>query len=102
MILQFTLTMPNVGSWNRKWSGQDDLYARVINFGRSKSANEKAQKILEQGSFYYNFGDGWGANISVKEIDSKESAKVKKQSSGFCGYDWMITSIREKGFISGD
>jgi hypothetical protein len=94
--------MPNNNSWNGKWSGENDLYAKAINFGRSKKANEKALEILEKGIFYYNFGDGWSAKVSATEIDSKESAKVKKWSKGFLGYDWMIESIQEKGFISGE
>lgn len=27
MLIQFTLSMPNVGSWNGKWSGRENLYA---------------------------------------------------------------------------
>jgi len=99
MILSFELGMPNNNSWNGRWSGGNDLYARVINFGRGKAANEKAKEILDKGYFYYNFGDGWGASVTVKEIDSKEAAKIRRKSKGFCGYDWMIASIKEKGRI---
>ena len=43
------------------------------------------------------FGDdGWGANVNVKIVDSKEAAKVRKKTKGFCGYDWMIDSIIER------
>jgi len=99
MILSFELGMPNNNSWNGCWSGENYLYARVINFGRGKVANEKAKEILNKGYFYYNFGDGWGASVTVKEIDSKEAAKIRRESKGFCGYDWMIASIKEKGRI---
>ena len=96
MILSFELGMPNNNSWNGRWSGENDFYARVINFGRGKSAEDKAREIRDKGYFYYSFGDGWGASVSVKEVDAKEAAKIRRKSNGFCGYDWMITSIKEK------
>ena len=40
-FLCFTLTMPNVGSWNGKWTGEKDLHAVVKNLGSSKAAKEK-------------------------------------------------------------
>jgi len=94
MIIAFVLTMPNVGSWNGKWTGEGNLYARTVNFGRSKSGKEKAQEILDKKSFYYNFGDGWGANISVKAVNAKEATQIRKKSRGFYGYEWMIDSIK--------
>jgi len=99
MILSFTLSMPNVGSWNGKWTGVNNLYARVFNFGRGKKANEKAQGILDKGYYHYNFGDGWSAGVTVKQVDAKEAGKIRRGSQGFCGYDWMITSIRNNGKI---
>jgi len=94
MILCFELSMPNVGSWNNGWSGEKNYYAKVINFGRTKKAKEKAASILKEGYYRYNFGDGWTAGISVKEIDAKEAAKIRRKSS-FCGYDWMVQSIKD-------
>jgi len=99
MILCFTLSMPNVGSWNGKWTGANNLYARIINFGKSKKATGKAQKILDKGYYHYNFGDGWSAGITIKQVDAKEANKIRRASKGFCGYDWMIDSIREHGII---
>lgn len=100
MLLKFELRMPNIGSWNGHWTGEKELHARVISF-RGKEKQAKAKEILELGSFYYNFGDGWSASISVEKIDSKEAAKVRRKSSGFCGYDWMINSIcKNKKIIS--
>jgi hypothetical protein len=81
----FTLSMPNRGSWNGGWSGERDKYvvARTV---KNEDLNGR--------SFYYNFGDGWGANVHV---DVFEGAKAKnaavKGSKGFCGYDWMVDSI---------
>ena len=97
MLLVFELTMPNVGSWNGRWTSEDRYYAKVINFtkryGTSKEARELAENILTKGSFYYDFKDGWGMNISVRKVDSKEAAKIRKKSVGFCSYDWAIESI---------
>jgi hypothetical protein len=89
--------MPNNNSWNGRWSGEDNYYGRTINFtkkyGKSKIALEKAKTILDERYFTYNFGDGWTAGIDVREVNSKEAAKLRKKSKGFCGYDWMIDSI---------
>jgi hypothetical protein len=108
--LSFELTMPNIGSWNGKWSGSGKKYHII-----KKIDNKTADKIMEGSqthpiyegfltkkyvgetpptkSYYYNFGDGWGANINVELIDSKEGNKRKKKSLGFSGYDWMVDSI---------
>jgi hypothetical protein len=108
--LSFELTMPNVGSWNGKWTGSDRKYFIIRKF-----ENKTADKIMEgaksyplyEGIFtrtqvgstppikgyYYNFGDGWGASITVEQVDAKEANKRRKNSAGFCGYDWMVNSI---------
>lgn len=103
MLIKFELTMPNVGSWNGKWTGESNLYAKIINwdkhYGVSKTSKEKVKKILDIGEFYYSFGDGWGANVSVLKIDNKDAIKIRKTSRGFCGYDWMIDSILKYGEI---
>ena len=99
MILAFTLSMPNVASWNGKWSGEGMLYAKVINFGRSKKADEKAKAILDHGYYRYDFGDGWSAGINIKAVSPKEAASIRRKSKGFCAYDWMIDSIRLDGKI---
>jgi len=65
MILSFESTMPNVGSWNGQWTGQSSKYYRHRNVSK-----QEAEKILadkERNSWYYNFGDGWGANVSVED-----------------------------------
>lgn len=96
MKICFELSMPNCASWNGKWSGEGDLYAKVISFN-TKKAKENAQNILKQGSYYHRWDDGWGASISVREVDGKESARIKRKSKGFCGYDWMIGNIVSHG-----
>ena len=90
-IVVFLLTMPNNNSWNGKWTGADRLYAVVKNLGTSKKSAGRAKVLV--GNYYYNFGDGWGANVECKIVDTKEAAKFRKNTKGFCGYDWMIESI---------
>lgn len=101
MLLEFKLSMPKIGSWNGKWTGEEKYYAKVINFtkkyGKGKEAIEKLETV--KGSFCYNFGDGWSACVDVKEIDSKEASKIRRKSNGFCGYEWMIESILTYGKI---
>ena len=99
MLLSFTLSMPGVGSWNGKWTGTERLYARVINFGKTKKGIAKAKEILDTGYFTYNFGDGWTAGIEVNEVDANEARKIRSKTKGFYGYDWMIDNIRYYGEI---
>jgi hypothetical protein len=98
-IICFELSMPNVGSWNGRWSGEGRCYVRIRKFGRSKATKQPAVNILAEGSYYYNFGDGWGAGVSVREVTASEAAKIERKSAGFCGYDWMIDSIIRDGEI---
>ena len=86
-IISFELKMPNVGSWNRKWTGESKKHYIIM-----KMTDNEFEK-LSSDSYYYNFGDGWGASISIEIIDSKEAIKRRKLSKGFCGYDWMVYSI---------
>jgi hypothetical protein len=95
-MISFELSMPNVGSWNGKWSGEGNLYART----RSIKPKEREAEILAQKYFHYNFGDGWSAGITVRKVNAKEAAKIRKASRGFCGYDWMIDSIVRTGSIT--
>ena len=95
----FVLTMPQSNSWNGKWSGEDRLYCVVVKIGsREFNKNQEKYKLLV-GDYYYNFGDGWGANVEVKEVDSKTAAQLKRKSNGFCGYNWMISSVLQYGKI---
>ena len=106
IYLQFTLTMPNVGSWNNKWTGADRLYARVINFskmyGNSDASRTKLNQLLETENYWYNFGDGWTAMITVRQIDGNTKRKVDKLTRGFYQYDWMIYSILSENEILTD
>ena len=91
-MIIFTLSMPNRGSWNGRWSGEDRVYARIFR-------NNDVPKDIIGKDFYYNWDDGWCACVSVTKVDSKEAAKIRKKSAGFCGYDWMIRSIIKNGEI---
>ncbi len=94
MLIAFILTMPNVGSWNGKWTGESNLYARVYNLPKAK-----AMPIIEKKNFLYDFRDGWVANIEARKVNSSEAAKIRKNTKGFCSYDWMIDSILKDGYI---
>ena len=101
MYVSFELSMPSNNSWNGKWSGEDRRYVRVLNVGTSKKARAKWQQIIDTGYFSYAFGDGWRAAVSVREVSGTEVRKLRKISAGFCGYDWIIDSIRFDGDIYG-
>ena len=92
MTLCFELSMPGVGSWNGRWSGEEYFYAKIKKLGTSKKAKIKAQEMVGK-SFRYDFGDGWAARITVREVSGREITDIQKQSRGFCGYDWMVDSI---------
>lgn len=100
MHISFQLTMPSNNSWNGRWSGEGRKYVRVLTVSDAKKTREKFEKLF--GNHYYNFGDGWGANVEVKEVTGQEKRKLVKQSAGFCGYDWMIDSLRWYGKIMND
>jgi hypothetical protein len=95
-VFAFILTMPNIGSWNGKWTGSGELYARTkIAFRRGK----ELYPLCKEGNYYYNFGDGWGANVEVKIITPREAVELEKKSRGFAGYDWMIKNLLTTGQI---
>jgi len=102
--------MPNVSSWNGKWSGEgkpyfiiktvtNEKFRQIMRDAETHSIYEgfferkKVGEIPLRKSYYYNFRDGWGASITVEHINSKEASKRRKISNGFCGYDWMVESI---------
>lgn len=100
MLIAFELSMPRNNSWNGKWSG-DVKHLDVAAFsGGSAKAKAKYSALCGQ-RFYYNFGDGWCAAVAVSEVTADEARKLRKQSAGFCGYEWMIDSIRYDGAIYG-
>lgn len=90
MILCFELSMPHCGSWNGKWSGENDVH---IITKTDRDIGKKRCQELDGKSFYYNWDDGWSACVHCRIIDAKEAAKLRKKNRGFCGYDWMVRSI---------
>lgn len=99
MTLTFILSMPGNNAWNGRWSGQGNLYAIVKTF-TGKKATAKAEAILAGRYYSHNFGDGWRAGIEVRSVDSAEARKLRKDSRGFCGYDWMVANILDHGKAS--
>jgi len=99
VILAFELSMPGVGSWNGLWSGEIFPYVKVVTWPNTKKRRELADKILAEAYYRYDFGDGWAAGVSVREVDAVEARKLRKASSGFAGYDWMVDEIIREGVI---
>jgi len=90
--------MPNRGSWNGRWSGENDLYCIIKSFS-GKKGEERAKQLAAQQSHYYTWNDGWGASVGVSIVDGKTASAMKKKSRGFCGYNWMVESILAHGAI---
>ena len=92
----FRLRMPRKGSWDGKWSGDDENYTLVRILGTKAL---KLLKLKEGGigaSWRYDFGDGWAAVVSAQVL----APRVRpKKGDGFCGYEWMVDSILHCGHI---
>lgn len=97
MILSFELTMPNVNTWNGRWSGQRSKFYIHKNVLKQVAKNILGDK--EQNEWYYAFGDGWVAKVSVIKVSFNEKNKRKLISKGFAGYDWMVDEILKYGKI---
>ncbi len=93
MFIAFTLSMPGVASWNGQWTGSGKKYVRVL------TIHKAAEEIVQGSPYRYDFGDGWAASVFAVEVDAKDARRLRRQTDGFCGYDWMIDSIRVKGKI---
>ena len=92
--IKFELSMPNVGSWNGKWTGEKNNYYRVYKMSKKSTKNLLGES--DKKSWWYNFGDGWSASVVASIVPT--GLRLPK-SDGFCGYDWMIDSIRSYGEI---
>lgn len=103
MKVSFQLTMPNVGSWDGKFSGANKKYYHTISVRKKKGeglTEELIHKLIEGGGYFtYNFGDGWTAAISMQIVDDAECRRRTKISAGFMGYNWMVDSILKHGKI---
>lgn len=87
--IEFKLSMPNRGSWNGRWSGENRDYLKYKTIS-DKWAESIGLKDKNTNSWYYGWNDGWGASVSARIMEQGEK---KKKSMGFCGYDWMVDSI---------
>ena len=95
-MITFELTMPNRGSWNGHWTGETKRYIRCRSeLGFSK---ETIKKLVNK-DYSYSWDDGWTACVSVRKINGRAANRLLKESAGFCGYDWMISSIIRNGYI---
>lgn len=91
-MIVFELTMPNRGSWNGKWSGDDRKFIRL-------RKDREVPKNLVDKSYTYSWDDGWTACVTLTKIPADKAHKLERKSDGFCGYDWMIESIIRYGKI---
>ena len=98
MILCYELSMPGRASWNGRWSGEDRCFALVRSY-RGKEREAKMQKVLETQPHFYRWDDGWCARVSVRQVDQKEAARMRRRSQGFAAYDWMVDSLQIGGRI---
>ena len=91
-MIVFELTMPHVNTWNGHWSGEDKLYVRT------RSEREVPETLWGR-EFRYRWSDGWEACITVRQMDARAARRLEQRSSGFLGYDWMITSLIKDWYI---
>ena len=84
MRLIAELTIPHNNSWNGRWSGENNKYTKVF----SNTDSNKMRSFI--GYYRYNFGDGWAANVEIRESKWRE-----RVTNRFCGYEWMIESIKK-------
>ena len=92
MLISFELSMPGNNAWNGRWSGEGSLYAIVKSYRRMPTT-------FKLGYYDYDFGDGWRAAVTVREVSRGAAQKLRKQSRGFNGYDWMVDEITVHGRI---
>lgn len=97
MVIWFVLRMRNTPTWNGRWSGEGELYAK-----RVRMAPDKAEELLKEGSFFFRWSDGWSCSVDVVKPTPAEARAMAKKTRGFCGYEWMINSIVLYGQILDD
>lgn len=88
--VEFRLTMPGVGSWNGRWSGEGENYL----LWRNLTVEQMSHVEDAGGSWRYPWGDGWTANVSARVMERGER---RGKSVGFCGYEWMVKNILKHG-----
>ena len=93
-MVVFELTIPNCNTWNGAWSGAGKRYIKT-------KPDRSVPKDKIGRDFFYDFGDGWSANVNVSRMPAAEARKLEKKSAGFMGYGWMIDSIIKHDKIQG-
>ena len=93
MVL-FELSFPNKGSWDNHWSRENEKHIVAM-------ADKYVKPELIDKNYFYDFGDGWGANVKVYKMsgNTNEYRAILKNNTGFCGYEWMVRSIVKNGEI---
>ena len=94
MLICYELAIPRVNTWNGRWSGEGNLYARVRSYGKPEG-----ERILSKSQYGYRWDDGWAARVSVRRVTAQEAKRIRRKSKGFLNYDWMIDSIERFGKI---
>lgn len=102
MQVAFTLSMPGVGSWNGRWSGEGRHYVIVRHYAGKKAIAAIEERLAASKYWHYRWSDGWAAGVSARVVDAREARKLRAKSDGFCGYDWMVDSIEDLGKILAD
>ena len=95
--LIFTLKMPHRGSWNNKWSGDDEVHRLSYSF-----TNDEFKKLPDiVGKYHeYRWNDGWTAVVEVEVVNTVKERKEKmRHTCGFFGYGWMVKSLLQDGYI---
>lgn len=90
--VEFRLSMPSVGSWDGRWSGNGKNYTIVRSM--TPAQTEAAGMTDGRGSWTHAWNDGWCARISGRVMEPGER---RKKSDGFCDYDWMVNHIIKFG-----
>ena len=88
MLLCFELVTPEA----------DQSWTKVHHLVRSTQATMRGEAILKQTPYIYK-QEGGTIQINVSQVAGQEARKIRNKSAGFCGYDWMISSILEHGEI---
>ena len=90
--IEFRLSMPGIGSWNGKWTGEGRNYSIA-----RKISDKWANKLLsgkDTASWSHHWDDGWSARVSARIVPVGERLK---KSDGFYGYEWMVSNILAYG-----
>lgn len=105
LLVRWELSLPNIGSWDGKYSGKrNGMFAYPSRLDRKGEEAKKIQEFIDAGksSFRYNFGDGYTAMWTFTVIPTiKEYNQMNRGDHG-TRYDWMIRSIMKHGEIRKD